>query len=131
MTKDLLVERTVDAITYVNYMSKFFTVMAALRLVFQFILIAYQFRRYKLNFKLSGFQRLIIWMIQCLTLMQTFYSFYWGYNVFIHCLYWSRNMNAFLDVNMFIIGILVTHYLFKAANKINKFSKKGKLPRER
>ena len=39
-------------------------------------------------------------------------------------------MNAFVDINMFIIGILVTHYLFKAANKINKFSKKGKLPRE-
>ena len=62
--------------------------------------------------------------------MQTLYSIYWNYRVFIYCHFWSRNMNAFVDINMFIIGILVTHYLFKAANKINKFSKKGKLPRE-
>ena len=37
-------------------------------------------------------------------------------------------MNALVDINMFLIGILVTHYLFKAVNKINKFSQQGKLP---
>jgi len=40
-------------------------------------------------------------------------------------------MNALVDVNMFLIGILVTHYLYKAVNKINMFSQQGKLPSDK
>ena len=69
-------------------------------------------------------------MIQLLTVLQIFYSFYWNYNVFFDCEYWARMVTAIIDVNMFLIGIFVIYYLYLAVDMIYKFSTTGILPRE-
>ena len=69
-------------------------------------------------------------MIQLLTVLQIFYSFYWNYNVFFDCEYWARIITAVIDINMFLIGIFVIYYLYLAVDMIYKFSTTGILPRE-
>lgn len=48
----------------------------------------------------------------------------------IKCEYWSYNIQSTIDVSMFLIGILVTYYMYTAINMIHQFAKKGRLPRE-
>ena len=86
--------------------------------------------KYVHNQGLTYFQRAITWMIQLLTVLQIFYSFYWNYNVFFDCEYWARMVTAIIDVNMFLIGIFVIYYLYLAVDMIYKFSTTGILPRE-
>ena len=69
-------------------------------------------------------------MIQSLTVLQAYYSFYWNYRVFIDCGFKSRLLAAIIEVNMFVIGILVTYNMYVAVDMIYKFSLKGRLPRE-
>lgn len=83
-----------------------------------------------LNFRLTGFQSMIIWMIQSLTLLQIVYSFMWNTKVFLNCEFWSRISAAVIDTNMFLIGILVIYYMYSTVNMIHQFAKKGRLPRE-
>ena len=69
-------------------------------------------------------------MIQSLTVLQAYYAFYWNYKVFVDCEFWSRMLAAIIDINMFVIGILITYYMYIAVDMIYKFSMKGRLPRE-
>jgi hypothetical protein len=120
-------------VTYINYvkiMSVFNNVMGVLRCLFCIVLFIYHFRRYYLNYKLSLFQSIVIWLMQCLTIVQMLYSFMWNYRVFVNCELWSISTAGCIDMIMFVIGILVTYYLFTAINKIHKFAQKGRLPRE-
>jgi len=120
----------VTYIDYVNAMRSFYNVMGVLRVIFCLILFVYHFRRYYLNYKLSWFQTLVLWLIQILSIVQIIFSFIWNYRVFINCELWSVGTAAFIDIVMFVIGILVTYYLYTAINKIHKFALKGRLPRE-
>ena len=69
-------------------------------------------------------------MIQSLTLLQVFFSIYWSYRIFENCEQWSRDISAFIDINMFLVGIFITFYMYQAVNMIHQFSLKGRLPRE-
>ena len=111
-------------------MSKFYDWIGFARAIFSVVLIVYQLVKYFHNEKTTGFQKAITWMIQSLTLLQIFYSFYWNYRVFFDCEYWANIATAFIDVNMFLIGILVIYYLYLAVDAIYKFSTTGVLPRE-
>ena len=51
-------------------------------------------------------------MIQSVTLLQAVFSFWWNYKVFVNCEFWSDIVLAFIDINMFMIGVLVTYYLY-------------------
>ena len=104
--------------------------MAAARIIFSIVLLVYQFKKYYFNFKLTRFQKSGIWMIQSLTLLQVIYSIYWNYRVFKNCELYVRDISAFIDINMFIIGIMITFYMYQAVNMIHQFSLKGRLPRE-
>jgi len=103
-------------------MLEFYNVMGVLRCIFSIVLIVYQLYRYYANIEMPSFQIMIIWMIQCLTLLQACYSFYWNYRVFISCEFWSRLVSAFIDINMFTIGVLITYYLYQTVDMIYKFS---------
>ena len=39
-------------------------------------------------------------------------------------------VTAFIDINVFLIGILVSYFMYTAVNMIHQFSRKGRLPRE-
>ena len=106
-------------IYYVSVLSKFYNYMAAVRVVFSVVLLVYQLKQYYLNFKLTRFQKTILWMIQSLTLLQVFYSIYWSFRIFANCSQWSRDISAFIDINMFLIGISITFYMYQAVNKIH------------
>ena len=66
---DALVYATVLRIDYVSVMQVFYNYMAAARIIFSIILLVYQFQKYYLNFKLTRFQRLVLYMIQSLTVL--------------------------------------------------------------
>ena len=103
---------TVDVINYVKVMSKFYNYMGVFRVIFSIIMLTYQMRRVYLKFRLTYFQLTIIYMIQSVTLLQAVFSFWWNYKVFINCEFWSDIVLAFIDINMFMIGVLVTYYLY-------------------
>lgn len=65
-----------------------------------------------------------------LTLMQAIYEYMWNVSVLTNCELWSRNMQALIDCCMFMIGILVTFFLFQTVNMIYMFATTGRLPRE-
>ena len=121
---------TVETINYVRIMSKFYNWMGVARVIFSIVLLVYQLRRVYLKFRLTYFQRVIIYMIQSLTLLQAVFAFWWNYRVFVNCEFWSAIIVGIIDINMFMIGILVTYYLYQAVNLIHQFAKKGVLPRE-
>ena len=125
-----MIETTIEHINYVRVMSKFYTAMGFLRGIFSIMVICYQVQRYYRNYKMSYLQVVVIWLIQFLTILQTAYSIWWNYRVLLGCEFWSRNISAFIDINMFLVGILVTHYMHITVNMIYKFSIKGRLPRE-
>ena len=125
-----LITMTVTTIRYVNIMTTFYNVMGVFRILFCIFLLIYHFRRFYLNFKLARFQSLIVWMIQSLTVLQIVYSFMWNYKVFVNCNLLASSTSGVIDVNMFLIGILVTYYLYSTVNMIHQFAKKGRLPRE-
>ena len=58
-------------------------------------------------------------MIQSLTLLQAVFAFWWNYRVFVNCEFWSDIIVGIIDINMFMIGILVTYYLYQAVNLIH------------
>ena len=130
MTPDELINKTVDYINYVYVMKEFYNVMGVFRILFSIFLIGYQIKRYYLKDSLTPFQSMIIWMIQCFTLLQSLYSFFWNYRVFISCEVVSSSISALIDINMFCVGMLVTYFLFTTISKIHWFAKKGRLPRE-
>ena len=111
-------------------MRKVYNATSILRVLFSIFLLVWQLQKYYRNYKTTRFQKLIIWLIQSLTLLQVVYGFKWGFSIFKHCEFWERNVNAFIEINMFLIGILVTYYMYIAVNMIYKFSVKGRLPRE-
>ena len=73
---------------------------------------------------------MVIWLIQIITIVQFTYGFFWNYKVLFSCEQWSLSIAAMIDMMMFVIGIMVTYYLYTAINKIYKFAQKGRLPRE-
>lgn len=62
--------------------------------------------------------------------MQAIYEYLWNFRVLTNCELWSRNMQALIDCAMFVIGILVTFFLFQTVNMIYMFATTGRLPRE-
>lgn len=86
--------------------------MGVLRILFSISLIIYQVKRYYLKDALTPFQSMIIWMIQCFTLLQSIYSFFWNYRIFKHCEMVTYSLSAMIDINMFCVGILVTYFLY-------------------
>ena len=79
---------------------------------------------------MTKFQYSIIGLIQILTVVQIIYSFEWNQKIFENCEQWSRVTGAFVDLTMFLIGTIVTYFMYLAVNMIHYFSKKGRLPRE-
>lgn len=125
-----IIDRTVLYVSYVNFMSKFYNYMGVFRCLFSIVLLYYQINKWFLNYKTTRFQKLILWSIQSVTMLQIIFGFYWNYRVLISCELWSRNINALIDINMFFIGIMVTYYMYTAVNMVHYFSVKGRLPRE-
>ena len=93
--------------------------MAFLRIIFCVCILIYQVKRYYMNKKLSWFQVSVIWMIQFISIIQIVYSFTWGFKVVINCEFWAMNISSLIDVSMFLIGILVTYYMYSAINMIH------------
>ena len=119
MEYQTLIDDTVGVINYVKIMSKFYNWMGVCRVIFSIILVVYQLKRVFQKVRLTYFQLTIIYMIQSLTLLQAVFSFWWNYRVFVNCEFWSDIISAFIDVNMFMIGVLVTYYLYQAVNLIH------------
>ena len=130
MSSDELIKHATDYIDYVFVMKSFYSAMGVLRILFSIFLIGYQIKRYYLKDSLTPFQSMIIWMIQCFTLLQSIYSFFWSYRVFTNCEMATSSMSALIDINMFCVGMLVTYFLFTTISKIHWFAKKGRLPKE-
>lgn len=118
-TTDQLIHWSVNYLTYIDTIRTFYTVMAFLRIIFCVFILIYQIKRYYMNSKLSWFQVSVIWMIQILSVIQIVYSFTWGFKVVINCEFWSQNISSLIDVSMFLIGILVTYYMYSAINMIH------------
>ena len=93
--------------------------MGVLRVIFSIFMLVYQLRRVYLKFRLRYFQLVIIYMIQSVTCLQAVFSFWWNYRVFVNCEFWSDIISAFIDINMFMIGVFVTYYLYQAVNLIH------------
>jgi len=110
-------------------MSKFANWMGVFRILFSLWLIFYQLKRHYMKDALTPFQSMIIWMIQCFTLLQSIYSFFWNYRVLKNCEMVSTSLSAFIDINMFCVGILVTYFLFTTISLIHSFAQKGRLPK--
>lgn len=115
---------------YVNVMRVFYSVMGVFRSILFVVVLCYTIQNYYRKYKLSWFQTAVIWVIQILTLTQSIYQYMWNASVIKKCELWSRNMEALIDVCMFVIGILCTFFLFQTITSIYKFATKGMLPKE-
>lgn len=111
-------------------MRKVYNATSILRVLFTIFILVWQVQKYYRNHKTTRFQKLIIWMIQILTILQIVYGFKWSFSIFANCMFWERNISAFIEIDMFLIGVLVTYYMYVAVNMIYKFSVLGRLPNE-
>lgn len=125
-----IIDITVGYIDYVKVMKDFYNVMGIVRCLFSIFLVIYVVGRYLRKSHMNMFQHIIINLIQLLTIVQIVYSFEWNYKIFQNCEQWSRVTGAFVDLTMFLIGTLVTYFMYLAVNMIHYFSKKGRLPKE-
>lgn len=100
-------------------MRKFYNWIACAYLIFAIFLLVYRLRRLYLKFRLTRFQRIIIYLMLSLTILKCIYAFWWNYRIFGHCEFWSDIVAGIIDINMFMIGLLVTYYLYQTVNLIH------------
>ena len=62
--------------------------------------------------------------------MQAVYQILWDGEVTDDCEMQSRNVEAAVDSATYLIGVVVSYFLFKTMNMIYRFSVQGNLPKE-
>ena len=62
--------------------------------------------------------------------LQAVYQMLWNGEVTDDCETQSRNVDAAVDSTTYLIGMIVSYFLFKMMNMIYKFSVQGSLPKE-
>ena len=101
-----------------------------MRLLLAIFILLYMGLSYLRKTKKNWFQHLVIWVILILSIYQGVFNILWNGSVVADCERTSRNLNALIESCMFLIGVLVSYFLFKTVSVIYKFSTEGMLPRE-
>ena len=107
-----------------------YTIIGIMRLLLAIFILLYMGLSYLRKTKKNWFQHLVIWVILILSIYQGVFNILWNGSVVADCERTSRNLNALIESCMFLIGVLVSYFLFKTVSVIYKFSTEGMLPRE-
>ena len=111
-------------------MTDYYTAMGFVRILFFLLVGFYLIQHYCRKKKLSWFQLTVVWSILVMQLAQAVYQIMWNGEVTDDCETQSRNVEAAIDSAMYLIGILVSYFMFRTVNLIYNFSVRGNLPKE-
>ena len=111
-------------------MTNYYTALGVLRVLLVIFIIFYLCSRKLRNKKMSTFQVTVVGTIMLMQVLQAVYQMLWNGEVTDDCETQSRNVDAAVDSATYLIGMIVSYFLFKMMNMIYKFSIQGSLPKE-
>ena len=111
-------------------MTNYYTALGALRVLLVIFIIFYLCSRKLRNKKMSTFQVTVVGTIMLMQVLQAVYQMLRNGEVTDDCETQSRNVDAAVDSTTYLIGMIVSYFLFKMMNMIYKFSVQGSLPKE-